>query len=166
MKFPAINIQDVDIKPFSIPQPVAALFSRLPAYPPALAFVQVLNLALGDTLRSEVMLPLRGKTIRIRVKDAGVALDFMLAPRGLVAIRQAGNIDLTISAKAYDFLMLALRREDPDTLFFNRRLLMEGDTELGLLVKNTLDGLELPSGFSTEHLGKMLSALKPKLPFL
>jgi predicted lipid carrier protein YhbT len=37
-----------------------------------------------------------------------------------------------------------MRKEDPDTLFFSRRLLMEGDTELGLLVKNTLDAMELP----------------------
>ena len=31
-----------------------------------------------------------------------------------------------------------------DTLFFSRRLSMEGDTELGLIVKNTLDALEFP----------------------
>ena len=41
-------------------------------------------------------------------------------------------------------MMLALRKEDPDTLFFSRRLCMEGNTELGLLVKNTLDAQELP----------------------
>lgn len=40
---------------------------------------------------------------------------------------------------------LAMRKEDPDTLFFSRRLSMQGDTELGLLLKNTLDALELPS---------------------
>lgn len=165
MKFPAINIQDVNIRPFSIPQPVASVFSRLPAYPPALAFVQLINFALGDTLRSEVMQPLRGKIIRIRVKDAGIALDFTLTPSGLVACKKTGNIDLTISAKAYDFLMLAMRREDPDTLFFNRRLLMEGDTELGLLVKNTLDGLELPSSSPSEHLGRMFRTFRSKLPF-
>jgi predicted lipid carrier protein YhbT len=49
-----------------------------------------------------------------------------------------------MSARARDFLALLLREEDPDTLFFSRRLLMEGDTELGLLVKNTLDGIDLP----------------------
>lgn len=38
---------------------------------------------------------------------------------------------------------LTLRLEDPDTLFFNRRLLIEGDTDLGLRVKNMLDGVEL-----------------------
>ena len=40
--------------------------------------------------------------------------------------------------------MMVERQEDPDTLFFSRRLSMEGDTELGLLVKNTLDAIELP----------------------
>ena len=37
-----------------------------------------------------------------------------------------------------------LRLRVTDTLFFSRRLSMEGDTELGLLVKNTLDAIELP----------------------
>lgn len=50
----------------------------------------------------------------------------------------------TISASAHDFVLLARRQEDPDTLFFSRRLSMEGDTELGLLVKNTIDAIELP----------------------
>lgn len=134
----------MNILPFTFPKPVAALFSRLPAYPPTLAFVQAVNLALGDMLRSDTMDGLRGKFIRIRVKDAGVAFDFSLGLKGLVACRHVAAADLTISANAYDFLMLALRREDPDTLFFSRRLAMEGDTELGLLVKNTLDALELP----------------------
>jgi predicted lipid carrier protein YhbT len=42
------------------------------------------------------------------------------------------------------FVLLALRKEDPDTLFFDRQLVIEGDTELGLIVKNALDRVELP----------------------
>jgi predicted lipid carrier protein YhbT len=42
----------------------------------------------------------------------------------------------------YDLGRLAARKEDPDTLFFSRRLVMEGDTELGLLIKNTLDAID------------------------
>ncbi|SNB73692.1 SCP-2 sterol transfer family protein [Kingella negevensis] len=34
------------------------------------------------------------------------------------------------------------REEDPDTLFFNRKLQIEGDTELGLITKNLLDCVE------------------------
>jgi O2-independent ubiquinone biosynthesis accessory factor UbiT len=131
-------------KPFILPKRVSEILSVLPSYPQTLLFVQAVNLALGHTLRSEVMQPLQGKLISIRVNDAGVAFYFTLRPQGLVACRRIKEPDLTISASAYDFLMLGLRKEDPDTLFFSRRLCMEGDTELGLLVKNTLDALELP----------------------
>jgi predicted lipid carrier protein YhbT len=131
-------------KPFILPKRVSEILSVLPSYPQTLLFVQAVNLALGDTLRSEVMQPLQGKLISIRVTDAGVAFYFTLSRKGLVACRRIREPDLTISASACDFLMLALRKEDPDTLFFSRRLCMEGDTELGLLVKNTLDALELP----------------------
>lgn len=131
-------------QPFTFPKPVGDVLSMLPGYPQTFMFVQAINVALGDTLRSEVLHPLRGKLISIRVTDAGVAFYFTLGQKGLVACRRTGEPQLTISASAYDFLMLALRKEDPDTLFFSRRLCMEGDTELGLLVKNTLDALELP----------------------
>jgi len=39
--------------------------------------------------------------------------------------------------------MIATRRQDPDTLFFQRRLIVEGDTELGLYVKNLMDSIEI-----------------------
>lgn len=38
--------------------------------------------------------------------------------------------------------MIAGRKEDPDTLFFQRRLSIQGDTELGLEVKNLLDNID------------------------
>ena len=41
-----------------------------------------------------------------------------------------------------DSVYAGLRDEDPDTLFFARRLTIEGDTELGLMVKNALDALD------------------------
>ena len=48
----------------------------------------------------------------------------------------------TLPATARDFMLLLTRREDPDTLFFSRRLVSEGDTELGLSVKNLLDAVD------------------------
>ena len=52
--------------------------------------------------------------------------------------------DLIFRANLSAFLQLAARQEDPDTLFFNRSLSIEGDTELGLVVKNMLDAMEWP----------------------
>jgi predicted lipid carrier protein YhbT len=52
-----------------------------------------------------------------------------------------GAPDVVVRASARDYLALALRREDADSLFFARRLVIEGDTALGLIVKNALDSL-------------------------
>ena len=41
---------------------------------------------------------------------------------------------------------MMMREEDPDTLFFNRKLQIEGDTELGLITKNLLDSVDWPFG--------------------
>ena len=150
--------------PFILPKPVGDILSILPGYPQTLLFVQAVNLALGDTLRSEVMQPLHGKLISIRVTDAGVAFFSTLGTEGLMACRRSREPELAISASAWDFLMLALRKEDPDTLFFSRRLCMEGDTELGLLVKNTLDAMELPP-FDLRSLSppRILAEIKKRL---
>ncbi|MFW0961410.1 ubiquinone anaerobic biosynthesis accessory factor UbiT, partial [Cronobacter sakazakii] len=58
-------------------------------------------------------------------------------------VREQAEADVTFRADAADLLMIAARKQDPDTLFFQRRLVIEGDTELGLYVKNLMDAIEL-----------------------
>lgn len=149
---------------FMVPKPLGSMVALLPQYPPSVVFAAALNLALGRILPREVLQPLLGKRMCLRVTDAGIEVTFTLAGNGFNACPPGRTPDLAISASAHDFLMLALRREDPDSLFFTRRLLMEGDTDLGLLVKNTLDGLELPS-FDLSALSprRVLSGLKSRL---
>ncbi len=129
---------------YLVPKPVGDLLARLPAYPGSLLFVGGLNLALTRHLASDVTPLLVGKKLRLRVTDAQWAFDFEWRKDRFVASQNRGAADLTIAASAYDFMLLARRQEDPDTLFFSRRLAMEGDTELGLLVKNSLDAIEAP----------------------
>jgi len=131
-------------KTWTIPAPVGQLLGRLPAFPGSLMFVTGLNLALAKKLNADVTQMLVGKKLRLCVTDAQWAFDFEWKNDRFVACQSRGSADLTISAGAHDFVKLARRQEDPDTLFFNRRLAMEGDTELGLLVKNTIDAIELP----------------------
>lgn len=132
------------ITPFVLPKPVGQVLGRLPAYPGSLLFVTGLNVALARQLADDVTQMLVGKKLRLRVLDAQWSFDFAWNNGRFVATQNPGAADLTISASAHDFVLLARRQEDPDTLFFNRRLAMEGDTELGLLVKNTIDAIELP----------------------
>ena len=130
--------------PFTLPRPVGAVLARLPAYPGSVLLVGAINLALARHLPDDVTALLQGKRLSIRVRDARLAFDFSWNGQRFVPSGAQAEPDLAISANAQDFLLLAQRRQDPDTLFFNRRLVMEGDTELGLVVKNALDALELP----------------------
>ena len=134
----------MNTSPFLLPKLVGSVLSRLPAYPGSLMLVSGLNLALSKKLAPDVTQMLVGKKLRLCVTDTRWTFDFEWANNRFSACQNKGEADLTISASAYDFMLLARRQEDPDTLFFSRRLSMEGDTELGLLVKNTLDAIELP----------------------
>ena len=129
---------------FTLPAVLARFGNKLPQLPPTLALVAGLNLALDRLIPREPLEMLIGKRFTIRVLDAGMTLRFAYGPRGFRPVFDAAKPDLTISAKSRDFIALLMREEDPDTLFFDRRLLMQGDTDLGLLVKNTLDGIDLP----------------------
>ena len=127
---------------FTLPAAAARLGARLPQLPPTVALVAGLNLCLDRLLPRDALEPLTGKRLLLCVSDAGLALRFTFGARGFRPLFDAHAPDLTITATTRDYLALALREEDPDSLFFSRRLLMEGETDLGLLVKNTLDGID------------------------
>ena len=84
--------------------------------------------------------PLRGKVIRIEVAGLRFGPQFTIAGNCMLPV-PFGAADVTVRAGLRDYLALALRKEDPDSLFFARRLVIEGDTALGLTVKNALDSL-------------------------
>ena len=130
-------------KRFVIPAVLGRVVSRMPSYPGSLLFVSVINPILKDHITKEMQAMLAGKLLRLRVTDMGLYFNFLWTNGGFVAGWHVDEPDLVISASAHDFVLLASRREDPDTLFFSRRLVMEGDTELGVLLKNTVDALEL-----------------------
>ncbi|MRW84109.1 sterol-binding protein [Pseudoduganella sp. FT26W] len=143
-----------------LPALLATLGQRLPAYPGSLLCVAALNLVLKPHLPDDVRAGLTGRHLRVRVSDAGVAFDFTWRGDGFAALHSAGVPDLEIGACTRDFIALAKREQDPDTLFFSRRLSMEGDTELGLLVKNTLDAIEVPvTELGRQALARLFSAL-------
>lgn len=136
------SLATIRIPAFTVPVALARIVAHLPQQPPTLALTSALNTALGRILPRDTLAPLAGRHLRLRVTDAGLSLDFSLGARGFERVSARGKPDLVLAACARDYLALALREEDADTLFFSRRLIMEGDTELGLLVKNTLDAVD------------------------
>ena len=129
--------------PLRLPAPLSALVSKLPQFPVSLGLALGLTAVLRPLLSPEASEALREHVIGIRVDDAGIDMRVQLGPRGFVPLSSSTPAEVTFSATAYDFYLMARRLEDPDTLFFNRRLRIEGDTELGLVVKNSLDAIDL-----------------------
>jgi len=145
------------------------LFPRLLSMPLAIipgrvhsaAVVAVLNRVFTDALREGELDYLLGRSVRIHVRDMQLTFCITLQQGRLVASRVRNMPDLSITGTLHAFLLLAARCEDTDTLFFQRRLRMEGDTELGLEVKNFLDGLDVDSLWLPRQVSSMAQKALP-----
>lgn len=126
------------------PTPLAVPLGLIPARVHSTALALVLNQVLAAPLRDGELDFLAGRLLEIRILDARVTFRLTLRGGHLEAVAGTSPADTRIEGSAFDFLCLATRQEDADTLFFNRRLRFGGDTELGLYVKNFLDGFEPP----------------------
>ena len=131
---------------FKLPAFVSAVGNKLPQWPHALVLVTGLNAVLKMKLLPQDSLDLlEGRSFLVDVLDTGGHAAFTYRNglfRPLFTLPETP--DLAFRANLSAFLQLVARQEDPDTLFFNRTLAIEGDTELGLIVKNMLDAIELP----------------------
>ncbi|MBJ3815326.1 SCP2 domain-containing protein [Shimwellia pseudoproteus] len=103
---------------------------------------QVLSWQFRQALEDGDLDFLDGRWLSISVRDIGLAW-FTSVQDGKLVVREHATADVSFSADANDLLLIAARKQDPDTLFFQRRLVIEGDTELGLYVKNLMDAIEL-----------------------
>ena len=103
---------------------------------------QVLGWQFRQALAEGELEFLEGRWLSIHVRDIGL-LWYTSVVDGRLVVSQQADADVSFSADASDLLMIAARKQDPDTLFFQRRLVIEGDTDLGLYVKNLMDAIEL-----------------------
>lgn len=113
---------------------------------------------------TERLAGLAGRRVSLLVTDLPCELRFRITPSGLANgwdARANPPWDVRIRGAFDDFWLMATRAEDPDTLFFNRRLAIEGDTETGLAIKNLLDALEYDWRAHVEAVIGPLAALLP-----
>lgn len=143
--FPPIKLSGFTVPSFALPPALAEIGKRLPQWPHAIPLILALNtlrrLGAFDAAQMEA---LEGKHFRIRVTDAGTIADFSVRHGSFVPTLRSSGItpDLSFAASLSAYLQLLARQEDPDTLFFTRRLSIEGDTELSLHVKNMFDAID------------------------
>ncbi|MGM0834173.1 MAG: ubiquinone anaerobic biosynthesis accessory factor UbiT [Pseudomonadota bacterium] len=159
----------MSLLPFAVPRPSAVpplpinLEHLIRLLDPKVPFIikqrvveSLLNHTFAEPLQEGEFDVLEGRRITLAIADLGIALSLTLEAQRLVVCRELG--EATIRGGWREFLCLATRREDPDSLFFQRRLVIEGDTELGLTLKNLLDGRE--ESFAQGRLGEVLIGLE------
>lgn len=129
---------------FRFPAPLANLGRLMPSPLASAPLLLMLELA---RRRQWLTAPesLYGKTFLMQIEDLGLALSFICDQGKFKPVAKKLDADVRLSASAMDFFQLASGMEDADTLFFRRRLKMEGDTELGIAVKYWIDASERPA---------------------
>ncbi|WP_062065073.1 ubiquinone anaerobic biosynthesis accessory factor UbiT [Cellvibrio sp. OA-2007] len=116
---------------------------RVPDRLQQVALARSLNYALREAIAADELDFFCNKLLHICVKDIDVQFGIRYHRHKLVVTDAVAEPDLRFSANSYDLLLIATQQLDPDMLFFQRRLEMNGDTELGLGIKNLLASIEL-----------------------
>jgi len=154
------QLYKIDTSP-QLPYLLAIPFRLLPVIIHSKILAATLNKVLSQQIKDGDIDFLNKLSLCINVKDAGIRFIISFSDRRLVAMNSETVPDITIQASTYDFLSIAARQEDPDTLMFQRRLIMQGNTELGLELKNFLDGLEIETSSSLSIIDSLLQKSFP-----
>jgi predicted lipid carrier protein YhbT len=118
-----------------------ALVRRLPIQPPSLLAALALDRLLLPRLDEAQKALLAKRAVEVEVVELGLRVRLVLGARGFAVARSSDAPVLTIRARADALWRLLRGEDDADRLFFDRALVMEGDTEFGLVLKNTLDAI-------------------------
>jgi predicted lipid carrier protein YhbT len=125
-----------------LPTPMQ-LIPQLPVKPLCYLLAPLLNRLFEAAIKEGELDFLEENVFQVVVTGPDLEFYISFQNNSLAVLPTSGRWDLRISGSAYDFMLLATRREDADTLFFQRRIVTEGDTEMGLFLKNFLDSQEL-----------------------
>lgn len=110
-----------------------------------------LQRAIAERLFGQVLKPLliegeldfiASACVEVHITDINQRWYFQVVQQQ-IQVHRHGQAQVCFSGDLESLLLMASQAVDPDTLFFQRKLSISGDTELGLTLKNLLDSLEL-----------------------
>lgn len=85
---------------------------------------------------------LKGRVFYFEARDIDKSFYMMIREDGIsIQPHYRGKVDVTMKGEAKTLFALLLGREDPDTVFFSRRLAISGDTAAAVHFKNILNSL-------------------------
>lgn len=108
--------------------------------------IQLINRAMNhffkDSIQEGELDFLVNKSFQINVEDLDYSTTITIKNNQLIASNNLNKADVILKSTFNPLVLLISRKEDPDTLFFNRALAIEGNTALVLEIKNWLDSLD------------------------
>ena len=152
-----VNKQDDRL--FFLPSP----FSLVPNKVNNAIIASVFNQIFAQAAKQGDLDFLEGNKVLIKVIDIDLSFTLGLESGRLIGNPRTHKDSLQISANSCDFLDMVSKKKDPDTLFFQRKIKMQGSTELGLFVKNFLDAFEVESHWISAKVEKILQTSYPLL---
>ncbi|AOE50133.1 ubiquinone anaerobic biosynthesis accessory factor UbiT [Kangiella sediminilitoris] len=144
---PTVFIQEIGQQILQ-PKNLGQLVTTLPKGVNVRLIQWVLNNRLLPQLTGQEFKYLEGRQLAIEIKDARLIVIIGYSSSRLCCYdllngtkNQEYRYDATLSIDTLCAIELMQQTVDPDTLFFQRKLSIRGDTELAHHVKNTLDTL-------------------------
>jgi predicted lipid carrier protein YhbT len=125
----------------SLPPLWRARVARLPSMPPSWLLARVLDRLLLPRLDAAQHSALQGQIVEVELLELGARVRLLLTAQGFTAAGDQGVPRLRLRARTDALWRLLRGQDDADRLFFDGALAMEGDTEYGLILKNTLDAI-------------------------
>ncbi len=129
----------------TLPQ-MPAPFQKITAHTPWFVTKSVVALALNQLFKTacadDTLAFLINKKVAVNLLDSGIKFSITSDGKRIIVLPYNHQADLKLSGTVYAMMLLMSQQADADGLFFKRQLLSEGDTELGLFVKNFLSSID------------------------
>ncbi len=124
-----------------VPRLIAKPFHLMPTRMQQAILNRLLQRVFSEALLEGDMDFLNSSRLKFEIEDCHLSWTCTVSKNKLHVIDSTTS-DATIRCNLNELVLLANQKIDPDTLFFQRRLVIEGDTELGLTMKNIMDTLD------------------------
>jgi len=130
---------------FIRPQLLGRIATRMPSRLNHLVVEKLVNTVFAEQLLEGDFEFLTDRVLQVEIIDAGLFVGLSFQQGRLICNHfnrlARVPVDATLSIDSLSAIQLIQQEVDPDTLFFQRKLKINGDTELAHQAKNTIDTL-------------------------
>jgi len=132
-------------KRFLSPEKLISIATKFPLSLNSLIIEKMCNQIFKEQIEEGEFNFLNQRKIHIEIIDANLNIGLSFADKSLRCLHFSNAqyaADASLSINTSDAITLLQQQVDPDTLFFQRRLKISGDTELAHHIKNTIDTID------------------------